>query len=653
MKRSAIFLVTFFILFSGLGEYNSLLAQNSPEELNKKIYYLTTIGKLTEADRLNRELLSSIQEKKNSPYLNDYFINKIYIDANAKRLNNIVHNMTSIDEERLSPKDKMYFDLAVAAHFNSDNHSQIFIRELKQAAESKNGITDPDDISTWYNNKLFVLYYFNHDSHQKYDSIDYYLAAWSEILPSVSDLSHYRYLSKRISSPKATTSERIGLLEEMKEFITTLDDPYFEYFYYMLKYNYGVVSPEEKYSKENWQNLELAKTYLEQTELKNQDEYLYKNIIDYYEKNHDYKSIIRLESFLLENKIDEGNNDILFSLSDAHSQLGNKEKSKDLLATAYRNLKYNSLRKHSEDQMSLLSTLYNQKQLHREKNQISKERYLIGIVGILAFLILVAIYAINKVNTNKKLRSLYSELEQSNENLQEYISITTHDLRSPIASISNLSDPDFPNDTMTDMKNSMSVINSISKRSLDIVSSLLMFHNLKKKAPFDLKEINLSLLLDDVYKSMESLIKARRFEVQINVAEDLSILGNESLLRRMFQNFIENSLKFASKTSPPQITIEVAKDKPDEILVEIWDNGMGIPEDKLNYIFDKRYKIDKGSSGSGLGLTFCKEIVNYHKGIISVDSQIGRYTRFLLVFPSFDSYSVKDNKVTKNTTAPT
>lgn len=132
-------------------------------------------------------------------------------------------------------------------------------------------------------------------------------------------------------------------------------------------------------------------------------------------------------------------------------------------------------------------------------------------------------------------------------------------------------------------------------------------------------------------------------------AEDLEIIleaeiedpipwvrGDSTHLRRVFDNLVSNAFKF----TPPngRITLRL-KTEGDAVCIEVADSGEGIPEDKLSRIFERFYQVEGGSTrrhkGTGLGLTLVKEIVEAHRGTVSVNSQLGKGTTFTIMLPGF------------------
>jgi signal transduction histidine kinase len=155
-------------------------------------------------------------------------------------------------------------------------------------------------------------------------------------------------------------------------------------------------------------------------------------------------------------------------------------------------------------------------------------------------------------------------------------------------------------------------------------------HHLHGK--LNLKRVSLADLLKDVLSEFEN----RPPGVQ---AEDLSVEGlvtvDPERIKTVFQNILTNAIKFSSPDSKP-VRIQL-KNRPPNIVVQIADNGIGIPPDELRFIFEPFYRVDKSrtkdSGGYGLGLSLCKTIMEAHDGRIEIASTPKVGTTVTLVFP--------------------
>ena len=122
--------------------------------------------------------------------------------------------------------------------------------------------------------------------------------------------------------------------------------------------------------------------------------------------------------------------------------------------------------------------------------------------------------------------------------------------------------------------------------------------------------------------------------------QPLFVWGDQESLTRAFGNLIMNAVKFSRSGGLIRLSI---RREGDEAVSELYDNGIGIPREKLKYIFDRFYKADdsrnRNREGSGLGLAICKTVVFAHGGTVAVDSKEGEYTVFTIRLPLLEKES--------------
>ena len=126
---------------------------------------------------------------------------------------------------------------------------------------------------------------------------------------------------------------------------------------------------------------------------------------------------------------------------------------------------------------------------------------------------------------------------------------------------------------------------------------------------------------------------------QVYVHKDcdpVAMWADEKQMRELVGNLISNAVKYNRQGGQVWITVKEDKEKK-EAVIQVKDNGMGIPEESLPRIFERFYRVEKGRSkkagGTGLGLSIVKHIVTYYKGTIEVKSQIDYGTTFLVRLP--------------------
>jgi signal transduction histidine kinase len=159
-----------------------------------------------------------------------------------------------------------------------------------------------------------------------------------------------------------------------------------------------------------------------------------------------------------------------------------------------------------------------------------------------------------------------------------------------------------------------------------------------QREPAD-QPVDLDAVMEDVRKDLAGQIAAAG--ASVSVTELGKVLGNAKQVRQVFWNLVENALKFRHPERSPEVRIylserEASADAPgDQITVLVRDNGMGIPEDQLGAVFEafRRLHPRDAYPGAGLGLSFCRKIVEGLGGQISVSSKLGEGSTFRVTLP--------------------
>ncbi|MBK23894.1 MAG: hypothetical protein CME70_07810 [Halobacteriovorax sp.] len=218
------------------------------------------------------------------------------------------------------------------------------------------------------------------------------------------------------------------------------------------------------------------------------------------------------------------------------------------------------------------------------------------------------------------------------ENLkQNFISLMSHDLKTPVAKIAGLADImlNQSSDEEQNRRNLQSIMDSTKELNRFITSIL----DLTK---IESRNLDLTLVSRDINTVIESTVEGLKYEatnknvlVEMELSPLYPIEFDQNLMKRVLSNLIENAIKYSGENTSVKI-----KSWDDEkwVHVEIQDNGVGIPKDDLEHIFDKFYRVKNDAShsikGTGLGLYLVKYFVELHGGIIDAESTLGQGTKF-------------------------
>lgn len=250
----------------------------------------------------------------------------------------------------------------------------------------------------------------------------------------------------------------------------------------------------------------------------------------------------------------------------------------------------------------------------------------------------------------EEFQKVYEKNKRNEESRKRMISNMSHDLRTPLTSMLGYMEL-ILDDNTTDVK-------ELSKREeyLKIVYNkgnylynlMEEFFELSKLDSNDInleiKEINVSEIIRQNIVGFFYEIKKLNIQPQINLPEeDVYALADERALNRILTNLINNSIKYGLQGTIIGISLIEQKDK---ISVEVYDNGAGIPENEINYIFDRLYTVEKSrrinTRSSGIGLAIVKKMVKALNGTISVSSIPFEKTAFTFTLPrNLDSKNIK------------
>jgi two-component system phosphate regulon sensor histidine kinase PhoR len=227
------------------------------------------------------------------------------------------------------------------------------------------------------------------------------------------------------------------------------------------------------------------------------------------------------------------------------------------------------------------------------------------------------------------------EIEEKSSKL---ISDVAHELRTPLTSIHGFAETLLqPGIEEKDREKFLKIIESESSRLGRLINEILDIVRIEsKKTNMPFAKINLSEIISYVAELVEDEASLKKIKLVKKIEPDIYILGNEDKLIQAFLNLTDNAIKYTQSIGDT-VSIELSKNSTNAIL-EISDNGPGIPSVYLDRIFERFFRVDKSRNrnkveGSGLGLSIVKTIIEYHKGYIEAESEVGKGTTFTIAIP--------------------
>jgi signal transduction histidine kinase len=244
-----------------------------------------------------------------------------------------------------------------------------------------------------------------------------------------------------------------------------------------------------------------------------------------------------------------------------------------------------------------------------------------------------------------RLREQIRQLEASNEELERFAFVASHDLQEPlrkIQSFATLVTDRYGNLFNTESQLFMNKIIHSAERMSKLIKDLLNFSRMSSNRE-DFKPVHLESIVQRILDDQELRIKG--LNVRVEVGSLPVVQGVPSQLEHLFSNLISNALKFLRPGVQPLLRVqarpingrvyaELIEDRPYfEITVE--DNGIGFDEKYLDHIFKVFQRLHgKGEfEGTGIGLAICKRVVVYHHGLITARSLLNQGTTFVVVLP--------------------
>ncbi|MFF2482756.1 sensor histidine kinase [Paenibacillus sp. NPDC058071] len=218
---------------------------------------------------------------------------------------------------------------------------------------------------------------------------------------------------------------------------------------------------------------------------------------------------------------------------------------------------------------------------------------------------------------------------------QEFVSNVSHEIQSPLTSITGFSKAlQHQQMSEADRNRFLTIIQSESERLSRLCDNLLRLASLdNNSAPFSMEFYDLDEQIREIVLSLEPQWSEKEIDIDIKLPA-IRVQANRDQLIQVWTNLIGNAIKFTPKDGKITIT---CKKRIDRVEIRIIDTGIGIAEEDLGRIFDRFFKSDrsrsKTKSGSGLGLAIVRKIILLHKGFIFVKSKPGEGTMFTVIIP--------------------
>jgi len=248
--------------------------------------------------------------------------------------------------------------------------------------------------------------------------------------------------------------------------------------------------------------------------------------------------------------------------------------------------------------------------------------------------------------SEKKIRGLAEELSRSNAELERFASIASHDLRSPLNTITNfgkLLEPRVKDSGDKEAQEYVHFMVDGAARMRQLVDGLLDYARVSN-GESSFERIPLASVVDDAKVNLRREIETSGAQIVCDPLPEIN--GDRVQLRQLFSNLIGNAIHYRGKESP-RIKIS-ANEENTGWRISVSDNGAGVDMKHAEQIFlpFKRLHSQQQKPGTGLGLSICRSVVERHGGKIWLKSEIGHGSEFLIKFPKSPEPQNDDGKIT-------
>lgn len=235
------------------------------------------------------------------------------------------------------------------------------------------------------------------------------------------------------------------------------------------------------------------------------------------------------------------------------------------------------------------------------------------------------------------LNHLFAKLEDSFEQIKQFSANASHELRTPLTILRGHIEVCLSRErTAIEYRETLTELLDEVLRMSGIVNNLLLLARIDAdSAPMEMTVVKLDELVRENLEQMALIGKKHKIAIECDICQPIEVVGNTRRLSEVLLNLLDNAIKYNRDGGTVTVSLTAGGE---QAVLKISDNGIGIPREDQDKIFERFYRVDKARSreygGSGLGLAIVKWIVDEHNGSISVSSDPGKGSCFTITFPS-------------------
>lgn len=257
----------------------------------------------------------------------------------------------------------------------------------------------------------------------------------------------------------------------------------------------------------------------------------------------------------------------------------------------------------------------------------------LGFAGLFLFIGFSAasLRRISRLESEAKERELRLIQSEKLSSMGRVIAGIAHELNNPLTAISGFSELLLKTSADDNVKTMAGKINKSADRMANIVRDLLAFSN----APtLKRTRVNIKKIIDETLDLVSEALHVSKIAVSTDIAEDIAMSVDKEQMERVLFNLIANSIDAVRDSGKGDRMLIKARKKNNRVIMEVADNGPGIPQQTIDRIFEPFFTTKGFGKGTGLGLSICYNIIKAHDGDIRVKSIEGEGTTFIIELPT-------------------
>ncbi len=232
---------------------------------------------------------------------------------------------------------------------------------------------------------------------------------------------------------------------------------------------------------------------------------------------------------------------------------------------------------------------------------------------------------------------LYARIRVLDESRDEFVSNVSHELKTPMTSMKVLADSllmqeDVPAELYREFM--VDIADEIDRENKIINDLLSLVKMDKTKADLNIAQTDINALLELILKRLRPIAIKRDVEITLECIRPVTAEVDEVKLTLAISNLVENAIKYNNEHGWVKVLLDADHQY---FTVEVSDSGLGIPEEAMDHIYERFYRVDKSHSreigGTGLGLAITRSAILMHRGTIRASSTVGEGTTFLVRIP--------------------